>query len=216
MDPEWTFCLQTLDGSLDNVPPKFSPDGLLILASKDEVVRTWDPASGSCLGTQQYLPPHYISAVTSWGNRVLISSEDNGEIKTWNLSDSTCLQTFIQEVQSELSQADELKTGQGVGSRVRSMRHYQMKSRLNIWHSLTMASFLLKHMARRDSAGVRFHDVPTRPKLGHPLANSAMIQSLRPFWVRPMDGKPRPKQGDAPTLTVGGNWRCRRVGAEGL
>lgn len=126
-----------------------------------------------------------------------------------------CKHLFKKSSQSLAKQMSS-RLDKGVGSRVRSMRHYQMKSRLNIWHSLTMASFLLKHMARRDSAGVRFHDVPTRPKLGHPLANSAMIQSLRPFWVRPMDGKPRPKQGDAPTLTVGGNWRCRRVGAEGL
>ncbi|CAH0026170.1 unnamed protein product [Clonostachys rhizophaga] len=93
-DLKWTPCLQTLEGTAADVRPIFLADGRLVSVSshfKRQSVQIWDPASGSCLRT---LPENGITALACWGNTRLVSGSPSGEIKTWDLRDGTCLQTF--------------------------------------------------------------------------------------------------------------------------
>ncbi|KAL6817501.1 hypothetical protein V8C40DRAFT_281689 [Trichoderma camerunense] len=96
VDAQWSPCLQTFEGHAKEIHcVSFSSDGILASADNDNIVKVWDPISGTCLQT--------FSMNGQWKRYVIamgfskageLACMAAGSLSVWDIHRDICLQTL--------------------------------------------------------------------------------------------------------------------------
>ncbi|KAL7907086.1 hypothetical protein GGI35DRAFT_487487 [Trichoderma velutinum] len=112
VNSQWNLCLQTLEGHVGRACcVSFSSGGILASADADEVVKVWDPISGTCLQTfsmDTKRKSEIISMAFSKAGKLACLALER--ISVWDIQRGICLQTLdlMQYVQPESCQRNGL------------------------------------------------------------------------------------------------------------
>lgn len=96
VDSQWSPCLQTLEGHVKQIHcVSFSSDGILASADNDNIVKVWDPISGTCLQTfsmdGQWKRWFIGMGFSKAGKLACIAA---GSLSVWDIRQDVCLQTL--------------------------------------------------------------------------------------------------------------------------
>ncbi|KAL7792882.1 hypothetical protein V8C43DRAFT_322220 [Trichoderma afarasin] len=108
-DSQWSPCLQTLEGHVKSIQCiSFSSDGILASADEDNIIKVWDPTSGTCLQTFSMNSKWKFGipsmAFSKAGKLACMAA---GSLSVWDIRRDVCLQTLdlMQYVQQDVWQA---------------------------------------------------------------------------------------------------------------
>ncbi|KAI0192760.1 hypothetical protein EV127DRAFT_386433, partial [Xylaria flabelliformis] len=99
VNPDWSSCLQTLEGHTDRVTSVApSPDGqTLASASYDKTVRIWSTNTGVCLQTLEGHTAEVCSVAFSPNGQTLASASSDYTVRIWSTNTGACLQTLQEQ-----------------------------------------------------------------------------------------------------------------------
>ncbi|QYT03667.1 hypothetical protein H0G86_010613 [Trichoderma simmonsii] len=96
VDSQWSTCLQTLEGHVKSIQcVSFSSDGMLASADNGNIIKVWDPISGTCLQTFSIDAPweHRIIAM-AFSKAGKLACMAAGSISVWDIRQDVCLHTL--------------------------------------------------------------------------------------------------------------------------